>query len=138
MPIGSISSLFQTNTDITSFNTDYSQSADNFEQILQQAMNSTEAEELREATEEMESYLLSMVYKQMKSSMLTDESLIPKGDYEEMFEDYLVDTQVSEMVKAGGIGIADMMYRQLSNNVQFSSNFYSSDQVLTNQLEINI
>ncbi len=54
MPIGSISSLFQTNTDITSFNTDYSQSADNFEQILQQAMNSTEAEELREATEEME------------------------------------------------------------------------------------
>ncbi|OOB79517.1 MAG: hypothetical protein ATN34_04590 [Epulopiscium sp. Nele67-Bin002] len=114
MPIGSISSMAQM-ADFTGLTTtSYTTSAENFEDTLKQAMNSSEDEELREACEEMESYLLSMIYKQMKNSVLTENSLIPKGDYEEMFDDFLVDSQVSEMVKSGGVGLADMMYKQLS------------------------
>ncbi len=123
--IGSINSLAEMST-ITSLTNDYtSSSSDDFERMLKNAMNSSESDEIRQATDEMESYLLSMIYKQMKSSITTGDSLIPKGDYEEMFEDYLIDTQVSEMIKAGGVGLSDMLYTQLSlqtsQTVQFDA-----------------
>ncbi len=111
MAIGSINSFAQTTT-ITEMTNSIQDTA--FAEKLKQAMNTSEDEELKEACEQMESYMLSMIYKQMKNSIDTEDSLIPKGDYESMFEDYLVDAQVDNMVKAGGVGLADMMYKQLT------------------------
>ncbi|OON99211.1 MAG: hypothetical protein ATN35_00180 [Epulopiscium sp. Nele67-Bin004] len=116
MAIGNINSLLQS-TDLIQTQTQ-AEAAQGFQNVLEQAMENAEDDELREATEQMESYLLSMVYKQLKNSMVnSDNSLIPKGDYEVMFEDYLIDVQVDEMVKAGGIGIASMMYQQMSQQM---------------------
>ncbi|OON98224.1 MAG: hypothetical protein ATN36_01265 [Epulopiscium sp. Nele67-Bin005] len=82
---------------------------------LEKTLTPEEEQELKEACQQVEEYMLSMIYKQMKSSIQTDENaLIPKGDYEEMFESQYIDVQVSEMVKAGGIGLADAMYKQMT------------------------
>jgi flagellar protein FlgJ len=86
-----------------------------FDAILKEAAASQDDKALREACEELETYMLSQLFKQMKTSMLSGESLIPKGDYEKTFEDYMIDNQSKEMTKAGGIGLADVMYRQMTH-----------------------
>jgi flagellar protein FlgJ len=94
----------------------------NFEQALenaktQQASGNTltaeEDKELLDACKEMETYFISSIFKQMKKSVESEDSLIPKGDYEKIFEDYLTDEQSKEMTEAGGIGLAKMLYEQM-------------------------
>ena len=59
--------------------------------------------------------MLGMVFKQMKESMLQDdeEALIPEGDYTNTFEDMMMNTFADNMVKAGGIGLSDQLYKQI-------------------------
>ena len=103
-----------------------SSSDENFNSILTKAMASQEDSELKEACNQMEAYILSMLFKQMKSSMLSGESLIGKGDYEEMFEDTYIDSLCENMVSAGGVGLSDAMYRQMtatySTQMEISNN----------------
>lgn len=92
-----------------------------FSTVLENAVSSKDDKALKEACDQVEQYMLSMIFKQMKASTVTGETLIPKGDYEKMFEDYLIDEQCKTMSKAGGVGLSDMMYKQLSQtygNVQ--------------------
>lgn len=98
-------------------------STEDFNAILQKAVENKDDVELKEACEELESYMITQMFKQMKKSMLSDESLIPKGDYEKMFEDYNIDNQAKEMVKAGGIGLADAMYKQIVNTYGMQTQF---------------
>ena len=91
-----------------------SKNGSEFEEVMAQAIESKDNEEIKKACDEMETHFITSIFKQMKASVRTDESLIPKGDYEEMFEDYLTEEQAKEMVQAGGIGLSDMMYKQLT------------------------
>ena len=68
-----------------------------FETVLSEAVESKDDKALKEACKEIEQYMLSSIFKQMKASTQTGERLIEKGDYEEMFEDYLVDEQCKTM-----------------------------------------
>lgn len=88
----------------------------NFEAKLKAAINSSEKAELKEACEEMESYILGMVYKQMRQSLdiNSETAFLPKGDYETMFEDFMVDNQVQNMVDSGGVGLSGFLYKQIS------------------------
>ena len=94
-----------------------------FETVLSEAVESKDDKALKEACKEIEQYMLSSIFKQMKASTQTGERLIEKGDYEEMFEDYLVDEQCKTMCEAGGVGLADMMYKQLSNTYGAQQNY---------------
>lgn len=115
MNVGGISQYTNILTEMNALNSDITETT-NFEAKLKQAMNSSEQAELKEACEEMESYMLSMIYKQMRNSITINEadSFLPKGDYEKMFEDFMVDNQVENMIDAGGVGLSNYMYRQLS------------------------
>ena len=70
---------------------------------------------LRQTCQEMESVFLEMMLKEMRNT-------VPKSDLmdtrnQELFQSML-DTEVTrDMAKAGGIGLADLMYRQLSQKV---------------------
>ena len=94
-----------------------------FETVLSEAVENKDDKALKEACKEIEQYMLSSIFKQMKASTQTGEGLIEKGDYEEMFEDYLVDEQCKTMCEAGGVGLADMMYKQLSNTYGAQQNY---------------
>ena len=50
----------------------------------------------------------------MRASTKMGEGIITKGQHEEIFEDMLIEEQSKESTKAGGIGLADMLYKQLS------------------------
>lgn len=85
-----------------------------FDAVFQKAKESQDHQALKEACVQLESYMLSQLFKQMKSTVASEDSLIPKGDYEKMFEDYKINNQSEDLAKAGGIGLADMMYKQMT------------------------
>lgn len=101
-----------------------------FEQILQKAQLEKDDEKLKEACKEMEAYFIQQLYKTMKTSTQLGEGIIPKGQHEEIFEDMLIEEQSKEATKAGGIGLADMLYTQLSR--EYASKQYQTVQQLGN------
>lgn len=114
MDISSISSMLGIQQDLTSSSTQ--KSGDDFKDILNQAIENNDDTELKEACDQLESYMLSMVFKQMKESMLNndeDSALIPKGDYTSTFEDMMITNMADELVKGGGIGLSDQLYSQI-------------------------
>ena len=94
-----------------------------FSATLEEAIASEDKKKLKEACEQVETYMLTTIFKQMKSSTELGERLIEKGDYEEMFEDQMIDEQCKNMVKAGGIGLADMMYKQMAMEPKSKTDF---------------
>ncbi len=114
MEISGVSNILDLQKQVATQAADTSETKD-FEAILSEAMEKQDNKALKEACDELESYMLSMMFKQMKSSMLSGDSLIAKGDYESMFEDTYINNLCDEMVKAGGIGLSDAMYKQMTN-----------------------
>lgn len=94
---------------------------ESFEKLLAKAQEGKDEETLKEACREMEAYFIQELFKTMRSSTQLGEGIIPKGQHEEIFEDMLIEEQSKEATKAGGIGLADMLYKQLSRE-------YASDQ----------
>ena len=77
------------------------------------------AKKLREACEGFESIFIQKMWQEMRNS-------VPKGGLltgrEEKFWQDMYDQELSKsMTKAGGIGLADMMYEQLSRNLVSAS-----------------
>lgn len=125
MEISGVSSLLDLQKQVATESADTAGTKD-FEAILSEAMAKKDDTELKEACDELESYMLSMMFKQMKSSMLSGDSLIAKGDYESMFEDTYINNLCDEMVKAGGIGLSDAMYKQMTNT--YAAQMHISDE----------
>ncbi len=74
---------------------------------------SGDTNELREVCEEFESLFVKMMLDSMRAT-LSDDTLIPKNSGEKLFEDKLYDEYAKNMSKTADLGIADMMYDQLS------------------------
>lgn len=85
-----------------------------FGKLLEKAQTNKDEEQLKEACQEMEAYFIQELYKVMKTSTQLGEGIITKGQHEKIFEDMLIEEQSKEATKAGGIGLADMLYKQLS------------------------
>lgn len=92
---------------------------DNFKQTLDNAINSGQDDELKEACTEFESYFLNMMFKSMRKTVVSNGGIFGKSNAEKIFQDMLDEQMTYKMAKQGGIGLADMMYKQLSrqNNV---------------------
>lgn len=73
-----------------------------------------EAKKLREACEGFEAMFLSMMYKQMRATVPESELFGKKSNAIQIFEDMRDTELMTQVSKAGGIGIADMMYKQLT------------------------
>ena len=78
------------------------------------AAEDVEAKKLREACEGFEAMFLSMMYKQMRATVPESELFGKKSNALEIFEDMRDTELMNAAAKSGGIGIADMMYKQLS------------------------
>ena len=102
-----------------------------FEQVLEKARLSEDDEKLKEACREMEAYFIQYLFKTMKTSTQLGEGIITKGQHEEIFEDMLIEEQSKEAAKAGGIGLANMLYKQLSK--EFAAEQYKQIQQYNSQ-----
>ena len=73
-----------------------------------------QAKKLREACEGFEAMFLSMMYKQMRATVPEGGLFGKKSNAMNIFEDMRDTELMNEVSKSGGIGIADMMYKQLA------------------------
>ncbi len=86
--------------------------------------DSIEDKELMAACKTFEGYFLQMMFKSMRSTIDTSGSVIPQSNAEKIFQDML-DEETSKKAAEGGngIGLAQMLYKQLSrgskNNIVF-------------------
>ena len=76
-----------------------------------------EAQKLREACEGFEAMFLSMMYKQMRATVPETDLFGKKSNAIKIFEDMRDTELMNAAAKSGGIGLADMMYKQLSPTV---------------------
>ncbi|MCR4436419.1 MAG: rod-binding protein [Clostridiales bacterium] len=90
---------------------------DSFEKRLKSALDTQNEKELKNACQEFEGMLLNMMYKQMKAT-------VPKWDVVEedpgmeIFDSMLDDQLVEEASKTGRLGLGDMLYKQLSQQMK--------------------
>jgi len=89
---------------------------DSFEKRLQDAVANRDEQQLKEACKEFESIMLSMMYKQMKSA-IPKSDLIPSDAGRDIFESMLDEALMEEASKGRGVGLADVLYKQLSRNL---------------------
>ncbi len=114
MSISGIGDFSNLSSNISNFNIAKDESKINkFEKTLLNASKDMEDKELREACEDFESYFIQMMYKEMLNTVNDEDSFIPKNQGEKIFTDFLNEERAKESVKAGGIGLADMMYAQM-------------------------
>lgn len=83
-----------------------------FEALLKKAYDEGDKEKLKEACREFESIMLKTLYKQMKAT-IPKGGLFEESNAREIFEDML-DDELMKQCSIRGVGIADMMYKQLS------------------------
>lgn len=74
-------------------------------------------ENLKKVSQEFESFLIYYMLKEMRNTV-PQNSMFHGGRAEEIFQGMMDEELAAEMSKAGGIGIAPMLYQQLSRYVQ--------------------
>ncbi len=89
-----------------------------FQSVLDNAMENggttANKEEIMEACQSFESYFLQMMFREMRKTSLDDGGFIGKSNAENIFTDMLDEEVSKQAAKGGGIGLADMMYRQIT------------------------
>ena len=83
-----------------------------FEQILQQKI--ADDKKLKEACQMLESFFIKEILKtSQNSSFLKEDGFMAPGNEEKTFKDMLNDEYAQMMSRNKGIGIGEMLYRQL-------------------------
>lgn len=89
-----------------------------FDDILKKASEAGDSEKLREVCDQFESIFINMMFKNFRGT-LSDDSLVPRGQGEKIFEGMLDEEMSNEMAKSGSFGISNVMYQQLSKQYGF-------------------
>ena len=76
------------------------------------AEQAAEDKKLREACQDFEAMFMSIMYKQMRNTV-PENDLFGKSNGQKIFESMLDDEVMKNASKAGGMGLGDMLYRQL-------------------------
>lgn len=86
-----------------------------FDELLKQAQEEKDGKKLMETCKNLESVFVNMMFKQMQST-LSKTSLTDGGFAEGMYNDMLTEQYSEEATKGKGLGLAQMIYKQLSKN----------------------
>jgi peptidoglycan hydrolase FlgJ len=110
MDIGKINGNLDTNS---LNNTKNKVNDDAFEKELQSAVSKKDDAEMKKVCKDFEGIILNMMYKEMKATVPKSD-LIPTDPGQDIYDSMMDDQLVNESSKAGGIGLADVLYKQLS------------------------
>ncbi len=88
-----------------------------FSDAIDKAMNDKDTKELKKACVEFESYFLQLMLKEMRNTVTSKDGALPKGQEEQMFQEMLDEENSKNIASGRGIGLADMMFRQMTKNI---------------------
>jgi len=84
--------------------------------VVNEAAMSQRDKELKEACKGFEAMFLSMMYKQMRATV-PENKLFGESNGQKIFMDMRDNELMKTVADSGGLGLADLMYRQLSPQV---------------------
>ncbi len=87
-----------------------------FEETLKKAVEEKDEKKLKEACRNFEAVFINMMFSQMRSTIQKTD-LMGNSFAQDTFEEMLYDNYSKEMAKGPGIGLGDIMYKQLSKNI---------------------
>ncbi len=87
-----------------------------FNQALNTAIQNDDQKKLYESCQELESVFLNKVLDSMRAC-ISHSDLIPRGFATETYESMLFDEYAKNMSKTSSLGIADILYKQLSSQL---------------------
>ncbi|MBN2221290.1 MAG: rod-binding protein [Vallitaleaceae bacterium] len=88
-------------------------SEDSFKKIMEAAMKNEDDEALQSACKDFEAYYIQQLFTQMRKT-IPDGGMFAESNERNIYEDMLYEEHAKNLSKGKGIGIADVMYRQLS------------------------
>lgn len=88
-------------------------SDDTFAKKLEEAARKNDDKALKEACQEFESIMLSMLYRQMKATVIKSD-LVEEDPGMEIFQSMEDDELMNRASKTGSFGLAESLYKQLS------------------------
>ncbi|MFZ5353341.1 MAG: rod-binding protein [Bacillota bacterium] len=88
-----------------------------FEKILEKAVEEKDEKKLKEACRNFEAIFINMMFKQMKKTV-EKANLYGESYAEETFDDMLIDKYSEEISRNNGIGLGDIMYKQLIKSIK--------------------
>lgn len=89
---------------------------DNFKQQLEKAYSQGEKDKLKKACDDFESIFLKMMFDSMRATVQKTE-ISPTDSGRDIFEGMLDDELMNQAAKSGGVGLSNMMYKQLSKQM---------------------
>ena len=98
-----------------------------FAAIMENAVNAiNETEEggvrdtsaIRNAAEEMESFFINQMFQAMRRTVPESDGLFAKSNAERIFQDMLDEETAKNLSRNGGIGIADVIYADMTRNIR--------------------
>lgn len=90
-----------------------------FEEVLKEAASKNQEKELKEACQNFEAIFLNMMFKSMRNTVQKS-GLMGDSFATGVYEDMLYENFSEEAAKGKGIGLGDMLYKQLSRNIKDS------------------
>ena len=90
---------------------------DSFQASLDKAMAAKDDKELKLACQEFESYFLQTMWRAMRKTVDTSGSFLQPGQAETIFQDLLDEESSKAAASTGRLGLADMMYKQMSRQM---------------------
>lgn len=84
----------------------------NFEETLKTAQENGDTEKLKQVCEDFESIFMNMMFQSMRKTIV-DGGLTEKSHERGIYESMLDEELSKSLAADGGIGLADMMYKQL-------------------------
>lgn len=79
------------------------------------AVSAKEQQKLRKTCQDMESVFINLMFNNMRNTVQRSE-LLPESMGEKIMRSMLDQEMATKMSQAGGIGLADLLYRQLSTD----------------------
>ena len=84
--------------------------------VVNEAAKSQQDKELKEACKGFEAMFLNMMYKEMRATVPED-TLFGESNAQKIFRDMHDEKLMENIADGGGLGLADMLYKQLSPQV---------------------
>lgn len=116
MEIGSIGNSYLNNE--STYDTSKKKAADeSFESKLQSAVESKDEKQLKSVCQDFEGIFLNMMYKQMKATV-PKSGLLEDDFAKDTFDEMLDEELMNQVAEGRGIGLAEVLYKQLSKTLQ--------------------
>ena len=107
-----------------------------FQSVLDQVLNEEDDAEIKKACQEFESFFIYKMLQQMRRT-IPESTIIPKSYATRLYEDLLDDERAKQFAGLGGIGLADMMYKQIKReNAYKTSQLFASEFVANGERKI--